>query len=77
MELDRNIEIAAAARSSRNWVDWFSRMRERLELAVDEWNEMQPTLERKVDERTQQLQTAQRKLLQADRLASLGQRADW
>jgi C4-dicarboxylate-specific signal transduction histidine kinase len=58
-------------------VDSFSRTRERLELAVDEWNEMQATLESKVDERTQQLQTAQRKLLQADRLASLGQRADW
>ena len=50
-------------------------MRERLKLAVNELNEMQQTLESKVSERTQQLQTAQRKLVQADRLASLGQLA--
>ena len=36
---------------------------------------MQQTLESKVEERTQQLQTAQHKLLQAERLASLGQLA--
>src|SRR5208282_1683894 len=47
----------------------------RLKVAVDELNEMQQTLESKVVERTEQLRAAHRKLLQADRLASLGQLA--
>jgi C4-dicarboxylate-specific signal transduction histidine kinase len=50
-------------------------MRERLKIAVDDLNEMQQTLESKVVERTEQLRAAHRKLLQADRLASLGQLA--
>ena len=75
MELDRNIEITRRSQELDELVDSFNRMRERLKLAVDELNEMQQTLESKVDERTKQLQTAQRKLIQADRLASLGQLA--
>ncbi len=75
MELDRNIEITRRSQELDELVDSFNRMRERLKFAVDELNEMQQTLESKVDERTQQLQTAQRKLIQADRLASLGQLA--
>jgi len=75
MELDRTIEITHRSQELDELVDSFNRMRERLKLAVDELNEMQQTLESKVDERTKQLQTAQRKLIQADRLASLGQLA--
>jgi two-component system, NtrC family, sensor kinase len=75
MELDRNIEITRRSQELDELVDSFNRMRERLKLAVDELNDMQQTLESKVDERTRQLQTAQRKLIQADRLASLGQLA--
>ena len=75
MQLDRPIQIRAAVRS---WMSWWTRstgMRERLKIAVDELNEMQQTLESKVVERSEQLRAAQRKLLQADRLASLGQLA--
>lgn len=75
MELDRNIEITHRTQELDELVDSFNRMRERLKLAVDQLNEMQQTLESKVEERTKQLQTAQRKLVQADRLASLGQLA--
>jgi two-component system, NtrC family, sensor kinase len=75
MELDRDIQITRRSQELDELVDSFNRMRERLKLAVDELNEMQQTLETKVDERTRQLQTAQRKLIQADRLASLGQLA--
>jgi two-component system NtrC family sensor kinase len=75
MDLDHHIEITERSQELDELVDSFNRMRERLKLAVNELNEMQQTLESKVDERTRQLQTAQRKLLQADRLASLGQLA--
>lgn len=75
MDLDRHIEIPQRSQELDELVDSFNRMRERLKLAVNELNEMQQTLESKVSERTQQLQTAQRKLVQADRLASLGQLA--
>jgi len=75
MELDRNIEITHRTQELDELVDSFNRMRERLKLAVDQLNDMQQTLESKVEERTTQLQTAQRKLVQADRLASLGQLA--
>jgi signal transduction histidine kinase len=50
-------------------------MRERLSLAVGEINQLAQGLEEKVEERTQQLKAAHHKLLQADRLASLGQLA--
>lgn len=75
MELDRTIEISRRSWELDQLVDSFNKMRERLKLAVNELNEMQQTLESKVDERTRQLQTAQKKLVQADRLASLGQLA--
>ncbi len=75
MDLDQHIEITQRSQELDELVDSFNRMRERLKLAVNELNEMQQTLESKVEERTRQLQTAQRKLLQADRLASLGQLA--
>jgi len=73
MELDRPIRATRRSQEIDDLVDSFNLMRERLKLAVAELNEMQQTLESKVEERTQQLQTAQRKLIQADRLATLGQ----
>ncbi len=50
-------------------------MRDRLREALFEINRGAQELEAKVAERTAQLQQAQRRLLQADRLASLGQLA--
>jgi two-component system NtrC family sensor kinase len=73
MELDRPLRITRRSQELDELVDSFNLMRERLKLAVDELNNMQQTLENKVEQRTQQLQAAQRKLIQADRLASLGQ----
>jgi len=75
MQLDCPIEIPHRSQELDELVDSFNQMRERLKVAVNDLNEMQQTLESKVTERTQQLQVAQRKLLQADRLASLGQLA--
>ena len=75
MQLDRPIEIRRRSQELDELVDSFNLMRERLKLAVDDLNEMQQTLESKVAERTEQLRAAQGKLLQADRLASLGQLA--
>ncbi|HTZ31316.1 MAG TPA: ATP-binding protein [Methylomirabilota bacterium] len=73
MRLDHPVEISHRSQELDELVDSFNRMRERLKVAVDELNEMQQTLESKVEERGKQLQAANRKLLQADRLASLGQ----
>jgi two-component system NtrC family sensor kinase len=50
-------------------------MRERLQAAMAEKAQFTQRLESKVEERTAQLRTAQQKLIQADRLASLGQLA--
>jgi len=75
MELDRTVKISRRSQELDELVDSFNKMRERLNLAITELNDMQQTLESKVEERTQQLQTAQKKLIQADRLASLGQLA--
>jgi two-component system NtrC family sensor kinase len=75
MQLDRPLQIRRGSQELDELVDSFNRMRERLKIAVDDLNEMQQTLETKVEERTEQLQAAHRKLLQADRLASLGQLA--
>jgi len=75
MQLDRPIQIRRRSQELDELVDSINRMRERLKLAVDDLNEMQQTLESKVVERTEQLRAAHRKLLQADRLASLGQLA--
>jgi len=75
MQLDRPIEIPHRSQELDELVDSFNLMRERLKLTLDDLNQMQQTLESKVAERTGQLQAAHRKLLQADRLASLGQLA--
>jgi two-component system NtrC family sensor kinase len=75
MQLDRPIQIRRSSQELDELVDSFNRMRERLKIAVDDLNEMQQTLESKVVDRTEQLRAAHRKLLQADRLASLGQLA--
>jgi two-component system, NtrC family, sensor kinase len=74
MELDHPIEVSGSeemlelARS-------FETMRQRLRLAVAEINDSRQQLETRVRERTAQLEVAQRKLVQAERLASLGQLA--
>ena len=73
MKLDHPVEISHRSQELDELVDSFNGMRERLKVAVDELNEMRQTLESKVEERGKQLQAAHRKLLQADRLASLGQ----
>lgn len=75
MELDRPIRVTRRSQELSELADSFNLMRERLKVAIDKQNEMQQTLESKVEERTQQLRTAQKKLVQADRLASLGQLA--
>ena len=75
MELDRPIEIAHRSQELDELVDSFNAMRGRVKKAMSELNDMAQTLETKVAERTQELNAAQRKLLQADRLASLGQLA--
>ena len=73
MKLDHPVTISHRSQELDELVDSFNGMRERLKVAVDELNEMKQTLESKVEERGKQLQAAHRKLLQADRLASLGQ----
>jgi two-component system NtrC family sensor kinase len=73
MQLDRPIKIRRRSQELDELVDSFNLMRERLKVAVDDLNEMQQTLESKVAERSAQLESAHRKLVQADRLASLGQ----
>ena len=75
MELDRPIEIAHRSRELDELVDSFNAMRGRVKKAMGELNELTQTLETKVAERTEELNAAHRRLLQADRLASLGQLA--
>ena len=75
MELDEPIRVTRRSQELSELADSFNLMRERLKVAIDKQNEMQQTLESKVEERTQQLRTTQKKLLQADRMASLGQLA--
>ena len=75
MQLNSPLQIRRGSQELDELVDSFNRMRERLKIAVDDLNGMQQTLESKVEERTEQLRAAHRKLLQADRLASLGQLA--
>jgi two-component system NtrC family sensor kinase len=74
MELDRPIEIDSS-RELWSLAASLDGMRCRLRDAVGEINRAALELEAKVAERTAQLQQAQRRLLQADRLASLGQLA--
>ena len=73
--LDRPIHVKAGSEEIDELARSFDDMRERLRLAVGEINQLAQGLEEKVEERTQQLKAAHHKLLQADRLASLGQLA--
>ena len=74
MDLEHPIEITSS-RELWSLASSFNLMRERLGEALGEINRAAQELEAKVAERTAQLQQAQRRLLQADRLASLGQLA--
>jgi two-component system, NtrC family, sensor kinase len=74
MDLEHPIEIASS-RELWSLANSFNLMRDRLRAALGEINQAAQELEVKVAERTAQLQQAQRRLLQADRLASLGQLA--
>jgi two-component system NtrC family sensor kinase len=74
MELDHPIEITSS-RELWSLAGSLDRMRSRLREAVGEINRSAQELEVKVAERTAQLQQAQSRLVQADRLASLGQLA--
>ncbi len=74
MDLEHPIEIASS-RELWSLANSFNLMRDRLREALGEINQAAQELEAKVAERTAQLQQAQRRLLQADRLASLGQLA--
>ncbi len=74
MQLDRPIALTSSEELS-DLARSFNEMRRRLALAMDELNALTRGLEEKVEERTEQLKVAQQKLMQADRLASLGQLA--
>jgi two-component system NtrC family sensor kinase len=74
MDLEHPIEITSS-RELWSLANSFNLMRDRLREALGEINRAAQELEAKVAERTAQLQQAQRRLLQADRLASLGQLA--
>jgi len=74
MDLEHPIEITSS-RELWSLANSFNLMRDRLREALGEINQAAQELEAKVAERTAQLQQAQRRLLQADRLASLGQLA--
>ncbi|HXK09146.1 MAG TPA: ATP-binding protein [Vicinamibacteria bacterium] len=74
MDLEHPVEI----RSSRELFELtrsFNAMRDRLGEAMAEIRRASEELEAKVQERTEQLRKAHQRLLQADRLASLGQLA--
>jgi two-component system, NtrC family, sensor kinase len=74
MDLDSSVEINSS-RELWDLAQSFNAMRERLREAVDEIQRAAQVLEVKVAERTEQLRQAHQRLLQADRLASLGQLA--
>jgi len=74
MQLDHPIEIHSSEELSQ-LAQSFNAMRGHLKQAMAELNDLNQGLETKVRERTDQLEVAQRKLIQADRLASLGQLA--
>ena len=74
LDLEHSLEI----RTSREMYDLaasFNDMRDRLGEAMTGLNRASQELEAKVAERTEQLRQAHQRLLQADRLASLGQLA--
>ena len=72
MQLDRPIALTSSEELSE-LARSFNEMRRRLAEAMAEINGFTRSLEEKVEERTEQLKVAQQKLMQADRLASLGQ----
>lgn len=74
MELEHSIEIKGS-RELWSLSASFDQMRLRLRGALAQIGEAAQVLEAKVAERTRQLEQAQRRLMQADRLASLGQLA--
>jgi two-component system NtrC family sensor kinase len=74
MELDQPIAIGSS-RELWSLARSFDAMRQRLRDALGELNRNAQELEAKVVERSGQLRQAQQRLLQADRLASLGQLA--
>jgi two-component system NtrC family sensor kinase len=74
MELDQPIAIDSS-RELWSLARSFDTMRQRLRGALAELNRNAQELEAKVAERSGQLRQAQQRLLQADRLASLGQLA--
>jgi two-component system, NtrC family, sensor kinase len=74
MELDQPVEIDSSE-ELQELAHSFNVMQDRLKTAMAENEKFTDELETKVEERTAQLQTAHQKLIQADRLASLGQLA--
>ena len=74
LDLDHPVE-AGSSREMWDLARSFNAMRDRLGEAMARVNQDAQLLEAKVDERTRQLKEAHQRLLQADRLASLGQLA--
>jgi two-component system NtrC family sensor kinase len=73
MDLDRPISIEQTSEELNLLSRSFDTMRERLRQALAEINRSAQDLEAEVQKRTEQLRITQLKLVQADRLASLGQ----
>ncbi len=74
LDLDHSVE-EGSSRELWDLARSFNAMRDRLGEAMAAINEAAQVLEAKVDERTRQLKEAHQRLMQADRLASLGQLA--
>jgi two-component system NtrC family sensor kinase len=74
LDLDHPVE-AGSSREMWDLARSFNAMRDRLGHAMAEINEDAQVLEAKVEDRTRQLREAHQRLMQADRLASLGQLA--
>ncbi len=74
MDLEHPVEITSS-RELYDLAQSFNSMRDRLGEALGEINRAAQELEAKVVERTEQLRQAHQRLVQADRLASLGQLA--
>ncbi len=73
MQLDHPVTIPHSSQELDELAASFNTMRERLKAAVEQINQFTQDLEAQVARRTEQLKAAHQKLLQADRLASLGQ----
>jgi two-component system, NtrC family, sensor kinase len=74
MQLDQPVAIRSS-KELEQLAHSFDVMRVRLKAAMEENAQFTQQLETKVEERTAQLRAAERKLMQADRLASLGELA--